>query len=391
MKGHIRKRGKNWAFVIELGRDPHTGKRRQKWQTVKGSRKDAERELRSALVRLETGGYVEPTKQTVGQYLEQWLRDYASTNTGPRTCERYAEIVHAHLVPALGSIPLVSLQPHHLQSYYSKALQSGRRDGNGGLSAQTVVHHHRVLHEALKYAVKHGMLVRNVAEAVDPPRPGYREMATVGPEALNSLLEAARATPYYILFYTAAYTGLRRSELLALRWQQVDLDLATLSVVETLHHLHSGEYVFRQPKSKQGRRLVALPPSLAILLREHKAKQEGIQRQLGSQLHDNDLVFSQPDRMPFEPNSVTKAFRKLARSIRLDGLRFHDLRHAHATLMLQQGIHPKIVSERLGHSSISLTLDTYSHVLPGLQEAAARRFEEGLKAPTVERQEATVH
>ncbi|GAJ03368.1 unnamed protein product, partial [marine sediment metagenome] len=138
-----------------------------------------------------------------------------------------------------------------------------------------------------------------------------------------------------------------------------------------------------QPKSKRGRRLVALSPSLAILLREHKAKKDDIRTQLGSPLQDNNLVFSHLDGSPIEPNNVTKAFRKLARSVGLNGLRFHDLRHAHATLMLQQGIHPKIVSERLGHSSIAITLDTYSHVLPGLQEAAAKRFEEGLQGTAV--------
>jgi len=384
MKGHIRQRSKgSWTIVAEVGRDPQTGKRKQQWMTIRGTKKEAERRLRELLQSVEVGSYMKPTKTTVAEYLEQWLEGYVSSNTGPRTRERYVEIVRAHLIPALGSIPLTALRPQHIQDYYARALDAGRRDGKGGLSARTVHHHHGVLYEALKHAVKHGILIRNVAEAVDPPRPDYREMATVGAEALNTLLEAARATPYYVLFYTAAYTGLRRSELLALRWHHVDLDLATLSVVETLHHLHSGEYVIRQPKSKRSRRLVSLSPSLAILLREHKAEQEDIRRQLGAPLQDNDLVFSHPDGSPIEPNSVTKAFRKLARSVGLYGLRFHDLRHAHATLMLQQGIHPKIVSERLGHSSIAITLDTYSHVLPGLQEAAAKRFEEGLQGTAV--------
>ena len=292
--------------------------------------------------------------------------------------------MYAHLVPALGSIPLAALQPKHIQAYYSKALQSGRKDGKGGLSPETIRHDHRVLFEALRHAVKQGMLIRNVAEAVDSPRVEHKEMATLGPQSVAELLNAARRTPYYSLFYTATYTGLRRSELLALRWQHVDLDLATLSVVETIHQLHSGEYVFRQPKSKRGRRLIALSPSLAVLLREHKAKQEAARRLLGLSLLPNDLVFSNPDGTPLRPNSVTRQFRKLADSIGLNGIRFHDLRHTHATLMLRQGIHPKIVSERLGHSSIAITLDTYSHILPGLQEAAARKFDEGLQTARVD-------
>jgi len=204
-------------------------------------------------------------------------------------------------------------------------------------------------------------------------------MVTLSPEDVNKLLDAVRDTPYYDLFYTAIYTGLRRSELLALRWSYIDLDLATLSVVETLHQLHNREFVFRQPKSKKGRRLVALSPSLALLLRDRKAKQELDRMLLGKPLLPSNLVFSNPDGSPLQPGSITQAFTRMTRSIGLHGVRFHDLRHTHATLMLWQGIHPKIVSERLGHSSIAITLDTYSHVMPGLQEAAAQRFEQGLQ------------
>lgn len=385
MKGHIRKRSKgSWAIVIDLPRDPETGKRRQQWHTVHGSKKDTERALRELLHLVETNGYVQPSRMTLGEWLEQWLRDYAAVNTAPRTYEGYAGIVHAHLIPALGSIPLTALQARHIQAYYSKALQSGRKDGSGGLSSETVRHDHRVLFEALRHAVKQGVLIRNVAEAVDLPHPERKEMAALGPESVARLLDAARETPYYDLFYTAIYTGLRRSELLALRWQHVDLELATLSVVETIHQLRNGEYVTRQPKSKRGRRRVDLSPSLALLLREHKAKQEATRCQLGLLLLPNDLVFSHPDGTPLRPNSITRCFRELADSVGLYGVRFHDLRHTHATLMLRQGIHPKIVSERLGHSSIAITLDTYSHILPGLQEAAARKFDEGLQTTPVE-------
>jgi len=380
MKGHIKQRSKgSWTIWVDLGRDLESGKRKQQTMTVHGSKKDAERELRTVLTRIEGGAYVKPAKLTVGEYLEQWLQSYVSSNVGPRTRERYVEIVHAHLIPALNSIPLIALRSQHIQTYYGKALESGRRDGNGGLSAQTVQHHHRVLYEALKHAVKHGILIRNIAEAVDPPRPEHKEMVTLTPEQVNKLLDAVLDTPYYHLFYIAIYTGLRRSELLALRWSHIDLDLATLSVVETLHQLHNREFVFRQPKSKKGRRLVALSPSLSLLLRDHKAKQELDRMLLGKQLLPNDLVFSNPDGSPLQPDGITKAFTRIARSIGLYGVRFHDLRHTHATLMLWQGIHPKIVSERLGHSSIAITLDTYSHVMPGLQEAAAQRFEEGLR------------
>jgi len=380
MKGHVKQRSKgSWTLWVDLGRDPETGKRKQQTSTVRGSKKDAERELRTLLTRIEGGAYVKPARLTVGEYLEQWLRGYVATNTAPTTADGYSDIVKAHLIPSLGSIPLVALHPSHIQAYYSHMLESGRRDGKGGLSAQTVKHHHRVLYEALKHAVKHGVLIRNVAEAVDSPRPDSKEMVTLEPDNVYPFLNAARETPYYTLFYTAIYTGLRRSELLGLRWQDIDLDLATLSVVQTLHHVPGKGYIFREPKTKHSRRLVDLSPSLAVLLREYRANQELERKLLGRLLMPDALVFCYPDGIPLPPNSVTKAFRELAKSLGLSGIRLHDLRHTHATLMLRQGVHPKVVSERLGHSSVAITLDTYSHVLPGIQAAAAQRFDEGLQ------------
>jgi integrase len=322
---------------------------------------------------------VKPNRLTVAEYLEQWLQGHVATNTAPKTHERYEEIVRIHLIPALGSLPLSALQPQHIQKYYAEALESGRRDGKGGLSARTVHHHHRVLFEALRHAVKHGIIVRNPADAVDPPRPQNKEITMMGPSDVRLLLDAAKPTPYYVAFFTAVYTGLRRGELLGLRWCDVDLDLATLSIMQTLQQLRNRQYVFREPKSRRGRRQIALSPSLAVLLREHRATQEEAQKLLGKALAPSDLVFSHPDGTPLRPDSVTRTFHRMVRALGLDGIRFHDLRHAHATIMLRQGVHPKIVSERLGHSTVAITLDTYSHVLPGLQEAAACRFEEGLQ------------
>ena len=164
---------------------------------------------------------------------------HGTSNTAPNTAHGYSNIVTLHLIPELGRFPLTALQPSRIQAYYSHMLEGGRRDGKGGLSAQTVRHHHRVLYEALRHAVKHGALIRNVAEAVDPPRPDGKEMVTLDLDDVLTLLDAARDTPYYILFYAALYAGLRRSELLGLRWKDIDLDLATLSVVQTLHYVPS--------------------------------------------------------------------------------------------------------------------------------------------------------
>ena len=386
MKGSIRRRSKgSWEVCLDVGRDPVTGKRLRQFETVKGSKKDAQKRLHELLHTREQGTYIKPTKLTVAQFLEEWLQDYVRTNTAPRTAERYQEIVRVHLIPALGSLPVVALQPHHIQKYYAQALETGRRDGKGGLSAQTVHHHHRVLYEALKYGVKHGILIRNVAEAVDAPRPEHRELSILRSNEIRLILDATNGTPYYAIFFALAYTGLRRSELLGLRWADIDLEKATLSVVQTLHQLRGGKYIFREPKSKRSRRQIALSPKLAIMLWEHGFKQEQAWILLGKPLLPTDLVFSHPDGRPIRPDNVTRALNTVVRSLGLKGVRLHDLRHAHATILLEEGVHPKVVQERLGHSSVSTTLDIYSHVVPSLQQAAARKIDEGLElTPTEE-------
>ena len=188
-----------------------------------------------------------------------------------------------------------------------------------------------------------------------------------------------KESPYYNLYFTKAYTRLQRGEVMGLRWCVIDLDKSWLSVVQCLQQLKGGKYIFVPPKSEKSRRQIALPPSLVIILWEYQLQQEHTRRLLGKPLLPTDLVFSHPNGRPLRPNSVTRALKRIGESCGLKDIRLHDLRHALASILLKQGVHPKIAQERLGHSSISTTLDIYSHLLPGLDEAAARRFEEGLQ------------
>ena len=191
----------------------------------------------------------------------------------------------------------------------------------------------------------------------------------------HRLLETAQETPYYPLFYTALYTGMRRGELLALQWDEVDLDMATLSVTRSVYRRSGGEFVISQPKTPKSRRMIALPPSLALVLMEHRARRENQVALLGIPL--THLAFSHHDGSPLDPSTVSHTFGKVIKMAGLPPIRFHDLRHTHAPLMLKQGVHPKIVSERLGHSTVAMTLDTYSHVVPGLQEQAGSGLMKG--------------
>jgi len=246
---------------------------------------------------------------------------------------------------------------------------------------------HRLLHKVLNDAVRQGLVARNVADAVDSPRPVHKDMATLDPDEIGRFLKVARETPFYPLFYTALYTGLRRSELLGLTWGHVDLDLCMLSVTQALHRLGEGGYIIRPPKSRAGRRYIDLPPSLAIVLRRHRAEQEAQRAMLEKTITDDDFVFAHPNGTPWDPSTITHAFGRIIRKAGLPRVRLHDLRHTHATLMLKAGVHPKIVSERLGHANIGITLDLYSHVLPGLQQAAAKRFDDLLESATQGRED----
>jgi integrase len=370
MRGHITKRSKNsYSIVLELGRDPATGKRKQQWVTVKGTKKDAEKKLSELLHQLDTGTFIKPTKTTLAEYLKRWLNDYVWVNLAPRTAEGYEHIMHRYIIPSLGNKALIQLKPEHLQKYYSEKLSSG-------LSAQTVRHHHTTLHKALQTAVEWGLLTRNVADAVSTPRPQYAEMRTWNEDELSLFIKEAKTSSYYSLFYTALFTGMRRSELLALRWCDLDLLLCQIYVSRSMHVLKGGEVVFRSPKTAKGKRLIALSPSAASVLREHEKEQKLEKAMLGMSINNDDLVFCHIDGKPLLPNTITHAWIRLVRLIGLKPIRLHDARHTHASLMLKQGAHPKIVQERLGHAGIQITLDTYSHVSPSLQEAAAKRFDD---------------
>jgi len=366
MKNGIRKRGKSYAIFISLGKDPLTGKYNYHWETVRGTKKEAEKQRTELLHQLDTGMFIKPSKTTFAEYLERWLQHYAKPNISPRGYERYAGIIKKYFIPEMGNIPLTQLKPEHIQGHITAIRDQG-------LKPETIKFHHAVIHKALQTAVKWGLLYRNAADGVAAPKKGHTEMQTWDDFEVRQFLDTAKDSIYYALFHTALFTGMRRSELLGLKWE--DVQIQTFSVRRSLHHLKDGSYVFTQPKSEKSRRTIALSPSSVLVLAEHKERQQAIRTMLGETLGKDDLVFSTPQGSPLRPNTITRAWGILAAKAGVKVIRLHDARHTHASLMLKQGIHPKIVQERLGHSTISMTLDIYSHVAPGLQEAAARSFD----------------
>lgn len=372
MRGHLVKRARDtWSIKYSLGKDVQTGKYRYQWETVKGSKKDAEQRLAEVLHQLDTGAYVTSGKTPAAEYFTRWLQEYVYPNLSPQTAEGYSHILQRHLIPTIGNIYLSKLKPEHLQRYYSDKLTSG-------LSAQTVRHHHTVLHRALQCAVEWELIARNVADAVSPPRTIRPDIQTWNESEVSRFLEAAKTTAYYEIFYLALFTGMRRSEILALRWQDIDFIYGQVSVNHSLHVLKNATVIFSQPKTAAGRRTIALPPSALLILTEYRHQKDAESLLFDKPMLDSDLIFSTLGK-PLLPNTVTHAWIKLVKRTGLKAIRLHDARHTHASILLKQGVHPKIVQERLGHSSIQITLDTYSHVAPGLQMAAAQRFDDAFQ------------
>lgn len=360
-RGHIRRQSQHsWEIITEFPRDPVTKRRRQHFETVRGSKKDAERCLAELVASLDKGSFVERIRITLGEWLQKWYQSYVTINCRSRTAASYLSEMRNHLIPNLGMILLQKLTPQHLQDYIARALEEGRIDGKGGLSRATVRYHHNIVSGALEHAVKMGYLVRNVARAVDLPKARRQVMATMAREDIPAFLAAALETFYYVLFYTALYTGMRLGELLGLRWCDVDLGLGYISVVQSLYK-RGGVWEIGEPKSRSSRRRISLPASLVGVLREHRLGEEAKGILLGRPLQETDLVFAYPDNKSLDPSTVNHAFGMVLREAGLPHIRFHDLRHTHATLLLIAGVNPKVVSERLGHSSVAFTMDVYSH------------------------------
>lgn len=365
MRGHIRQRSKgSWTCVVELDRDPVTGQRRQFTKTIRGRKRDADLLLAQLISQREMGIDVPSGKATVGQYLQRWLSDYAQVNVGPRTYERYEQLCRVHLVPALGSIALTKLRPLQIQGAYRQLLEKG-------LSAQTVLHCHRVLRGALGRAVKWQLLARNPTDPVEAPRPERREMRALMPAEIQTLLDAAASTDLYHVVFVALGTGLRLGELMALRWRAVDLEHGMVQVVRSLQYVAGKGLTFTQTKTHRSHRGVSLSRETVAVLGDLRRKQVEGRLALGPAYQDNDLVFADPAGAPMPPYKVSHRFHDLAMRAGLTPLRFHDLRHSHATLLLRAGAHVKLVSQRLGHAGVAITLDTYSHVQPDIQAETA--------------------
>lgn len=369
MRGSLRKRGSNWYAIIDLPREAD-GQRKQKEISLKtSSKREAEKKLSELLQEVHGGTYVDATSLTVTAYITEYHKNVSKLKLRQNAYDREEQIIRNQIVPHIGHHKLSSLQPNHIQSMYKDLLESGSAKGKP-LSPRSVEYVHAVLHVALKHAVRTGLLVVNPADRVEKPKIRRGETETITLEQFCKLLDTVRHTNDYIPILIAGTCGLRASEILALRWSDIDLVRGTLTVQRVISQMGS-QIDFTEPKTNKSRRTIPIPTTVVDELKRHKAAQEDKKKCLGQGYNAEGVVCPDGNGDYRKPKSFAGAVRDTIDRAKLD-IRFHDLRHSHATIMLEQGTSVKVIQERLGHSNLSTTMDIYLHRVPNMQEEAAK-------------------
>lgn len=373
MKGYVAKKGRRWYAVIYEGIDPVTGKERRSWHAAGTERADAER-LAARLASDRDGRNDEVRALTLGAYLTaRWLPGKRVV-LAATTYNWYRRNVENHIVPALGRIGLRRLRPHHLEAFYERLLHP--RDGRAALAPKTVYEIHLVIRGALEDAARRGLVSRNVALVAHAPRlrsiPKVEQKSWTA-EELQAFLRAAAGHRLFAALWVSAFTGMRRNELLGLRWDDFDEKAATISInrglVAVPYELHE-----TRGKTPRSRRRIDLDPTTVAVLTAWREWQRTEQR--AAAIDTAGWMFTDGRGEPIHPHAISQAFERIARRAAVPVIRLHDVRHTHGTLLIAAGVPVKVVSERLGHATPVSTIDTYQHVLPGMQADAARIFEQ---------------
>jgi integrase len=381
MQGHIHKRtrtaknGKEttrWYVVVDVGINAD-GRRRQRWHAGFRTRRDAEVARAKLVNDLHTGSYVIPDRVTLAEWVrESWL-PITEARVKPSTFDSYRRNMETHILPALGTRPLQQLTPPMLNALYGKL--AAPADGRRPLSAKTISYIHSTIHKALEDAVDAGLVAKNVADRAKPPRPSRRSTNGINawePHELARFLDHVRGIRLEAIWRLAAMTGMRRGEILGLRWSDLDLDVARLSVRHAVVAV-AYETIESTPKSHNAR-VIDLDRDTVEQLRTHHRRQQQDHEEWGTDYQDRNLVVAKENGEPIHPHTFSQSFERLVRKTGLRPIRLHDLRHTHATLALKAGVPVKVISERLGHESPAFTLKQYAHVIPGMPADAAAQI-----------------
>lgn len=369
-EGSITKRADGkWQGSVLTGYDPETGKPKRTYFYGR-TRAEVQIKVSDLTAKVQKGTYREPGKMTVAEWFETWLRDYMKLSLRPTTWESYTCQVKTHVVPALGHLKLSELQTMHLQRLYNEALESGRKDGKG-LAPKSVRYIHTIIHACLEQARKEHLLAFNPAGAVTLPKMNKKEIRFLSTQEITDFLDVAKDSKHYAAFYLALNTGLRRGEILGLRWRDVDFEEGRLTVSQALVRISGQGLVFQEPKTSLSSRVVDLFPAVLDVLKRHKRKQNEWRLMAGGAYNTGlDLVFATELGEPVDPRAFTRVFERLIAKVGIKCC-FHDLRHTFATIALEQGVDTKTIQETLGHHSAAFTMDVYSGVTARMKRQVA--------------------
>ena len=357
-------------------RDPATGQIVRKKKRGFLRRADAEEFLLQINKAQQEGVFLTPEKLTLSTYLNTWLGSYAKVNVKASTYAQYEAIVKKRLIPWAGGCDIKAITPMQIDDFYATLLRQGRADGKGGLSAKSVLYIHRVLNEALGHAVQKGLLVKNpLISVTNIPKAKKFKASAYSAEEIRSLLEAAAIENSFwqAAIALAAICGLRRGECLGLKWSKIDFDSQSITIDEQVIEIHHKIY-FSTPKSTESIRTIHAPVEVFAILKRRKEELDQHKEWLGNAYDEHDLALCRGNGSPIRPGNFTKAFKDFLARHNMRTIRFHDLRHSCASLMLQSGVAMKTASEILGHSSIAITADLYTHVMQKTKEEAAGKI-----------------
>ena len=375
--GHLEKRAKGgWNIVLELGRDPKTGKRRRKKVVCDGTKPVATKEMAKLIIQYDNNGYIDPSNMTFGDYLFKWLNKYARKKEA-KTYASYESIITLHIIPRLGNIMLDRLRHYHIQDYIDEIQISGRLDGKeGGLAATSVIKHYRIIHRALHYAVTKEMIPRNYAKGVELPskkKPKYKILSIeeISKMISHDVLEGERID-FCRIADLAVNTGLRRGEVLGLRKLDIDLNNKTIEINQTIQYTkEKGVFIKPTPKNEASQDVIFISDHEAELLKAQIVDQKKRKLILGEDYKDHGLIFSQDDGMPLHPDTISSWFPNFMERHNLPRIRFHDLRHTHISILIDSGASLAAVSERARHAEKSTTANIYTHALDSAKKEIA--------------------
>lgn len=365
-----------WQGCITIGTNPENGNPKKAYYYGK-SQKEVQDKILEARGKIATGTFSEPSKLTLGEWLKTWLNDYMKASIRPTTWASYETQVSKHIIPAIGGEKLQGLQTRHLQNLYNKKMQGGRADKKeGGLSPRSVRYIHCVLYAALDQAVKENLIHINPANAVKLPKMEQEEVQAMDTKGVTEFLQEAKKTKHYAAYYLTLSTGLRRGELMALKWSNVDLQAGTITVKQNLVRTKEG-LKFQEPKTKNSKRVIGIDEDTVKELKSHKAKQAAAILEMGKAYKKNDLVFCHDDGTPMDPRGFSRHFERIIERLQKKGftrITFHGLRHTFATLSRQEGVDLKVISETLGHYDPAFTMKVYQHVTPQMKKEAVSKI-----------------